>query len=711
MLRRGAVPQTSAQTFELKPSDSFLRSNTRDRTVYEEPISSNSNSKVRLLEARIKVQRRKILFLQENLRKVKRILADNRKKHSTCLKKYLTPGQVKAVLSEKTRTRWSVEDIRAAVTLRALSSSCYSYLRNRRSFPLPGLSTLRRWTQSISCKPGLLYDIIELLKQRAVVLDEREKVLVLSVDEMSISKTIEYDKNADILYGPFNNMCIFMIRSLFQSWKQPIYVDFDICITKALLSNIIREVESAGFRVEALVSDMGAQNQKLWRELDLNYENPNVIHPCDESRVLTVFADVPHLIKLLRNHCIQQGLEVADPLSGEAFKVDKQLFYQLIDKDSGELKVCPKITASSLEMKGASLQRVRPAVQLFSAHVANAFEHLNVMNDSVLEGRIKHFISVVDKWFDILNSRVRHDSLKPWKSGYGLVSDQDTVLTHMIEYTKSMRIGKRKMLLPFQKGIIMSTIAVQKLFLRLRSNVGAEYLLTHRLNQDCLENFFSRVRSTGRSNTNPSPIQALNRIRLLIVGYQDSEVVGANSTEISDTDKNEDAVLSAKILKPLTSYASTQMDNITTNNACITELSCTEKDACCYLSGFVAFKFKCKHPQLSAKDYSDASSHDSWINKLSQGFLTRPSQSWFNCCLQLENHFVSVLKDGVVKSPMKSLMGSLDSVILRAHAQEAISLYFRCRIYIRLRSMNKSIVEEAYAKRKKAKMKHVLGKK
>ena len=98
-------------------------------------------------------------------------------------KKYFTPTSEESALREDTQTKWSVEDIRNAVTLRTLSTSAYRYLRTKRTIPLPGIPALRRWTRSISCQPGILVEIIELLRQKALVFDEREKVLVLSVDE------------------------------------------------------------------------------------------------------------------------------------------------------------------------------------------------------------------------------------------------------------------------------------------------------------------------------------------------------------------------------------------------------------------------------------------------------------------------------------------------------------------------------------------------
>ena len=44
--------------------------------------------------------------------------------------------------------------------------------------------------------------------------------------------------------------------------------------------------------------------------------------------------------------------------------------------------------------------------------------------------------------------------------------------------------------------------------------------LTSRCNQDGLENLFSRIRQLGGPNDHPTPVDALHRIRLLILGQQ-----------------------------------------------------------------------------------------------------------------------------------------------------------------------------------------------
>jgi hypothetical protein len=45
-----------------------------------------------------------------------------------------------------------------------------------------------------------------------------------------------------------------------------------------------------------------------------------------------------------------------------------------------------------------------------------------------------------------------------------------------------------------------------------------EYIITRRLNQDILENFFSHVRAMGGANDNPNPIDFMHRLKWYILG-------------------------------------------------------------------------------------------------------------------------------------------------------------------------------------------------
>ena len=112
-------------------------------------------------------------------------------------------------------------------------------------------------------------------------------------------------------------------------------------------------------------------NRKLWKDLQICEDRVFIQHPVRKADKLFFFADAPHLIKLLRNHTIDKGFETSN-----GTRVTKELFNMLLMRDSGELKICHKISTHHLDLIGSARQRVRPAVQLFSASVAKAIEYV-----------------------------------------------------------------------------------------------------------------------------------------------------------------------------------------------------------------------------------------------------------------------------------------------------------------------------------------------
>lgn len=74
---------------------------------------------------------------------------------------------------------------------------------------------------------------------------------------------------------------------------------------KNLLFQIIEELHNTGFNVIAIVCDMGPTNMGLWKSLNISIDNTYFYHPIHNNRI-HVFADVPHLLKLARNHLLDK---------------------------------------------------------------------------------------------------------------------------------------------------------------------------------------------------------------------------------------------------------------------------------------------------------------------------------------------------------------------------------------------------------------------
>lgn len=70
----------------------------------------------------------------------------------------------------------------------------------------------------------------------------------------------------------------------------------------------------------------------------------------------------------------------------------------------------------------------------------------------------------------------------------------------------------------FQKGIMMSITSLKALRIDMDTKFGYKYLLTHRLNQDCLENFYSQMRYKNGPSDHPSPAECLYNMKAIILG-------------------------------------------------------------------------------------------------------------------------------------------------------------------------------------------------
>lgn len=111
------------------------------------------NTLISKLKHRVKLQTRKILFLQRRVKtfrdKYNKLLKKRNDYLSAKLSGVFTPGQIKCLLNNTKSTRWTTTDLQTAVRLRTISKKAYMFLRDVRSFPLPGLSTLSEWIKKL----------------------------------------------------------------------------------------------------------------------------------------------------------------------------------------------------------------------------------------------------------------------------------------------------------------------------------------------------------------------------------------------------------------------------------------------------------------------------------------------------------------------------------------------------------------------------------
>lgn len=167
------------------------------------------------------------------------------------------------------------------------------------------------------------------------------------------------------------------------------FYDFDTPMTTEILFKIIACIHEVGFEVVALVSDMGPTNIGLWKSLNITPSSPSFINPVTFKNI-HVFADVPHLLKLIRNHFIDRGFVFPNNTY-----IGRQIIEEYLSttKDS-DFKLAYKVTEKHLNVMGIMRQNVKLAAQLFSNTMSTAIKYCGekkIIKNNHWEQVIKYF--------------------------------------------------------------------------------------------------------------------------------------------------------------------------------------------------------------------------------------------------------------------------------------------------------------------------------
>merc|ERR1739836_369548 len=97
-----------------------------------------------------------------------------------------------------------------------------------------------------------------------------------------------------------------LVQSLFGvPFKIPVWFEFDTVLRKETLFDIIRRIRNVGYRVVCNCCDMG--NEGLGNSLQITPEKTWYELPDFPGEKIFFFYDVPHLLKLMRNHLLNEG--------------------------------------------------------------------------------------------------------------------------------------------------------------------------------------------------------------------------------------------------------------------------------------------------------------------------------------------------------------------------------------------------------------------
>ena len=138
------------------------------------------------------------------------------------------------------------------------------------------------------------------------------------------------------------------MRSIFGKFTIPLYYGYDEAMKKDVILDVIKKVEKWGYHVKGLTCDNYVDNTKLSKALGVTNEKPYFPHPTRPEENIYFMFDPVHILKLLRNHLIDQGKLKSRTLT------DNVIPKVIIDNSCGEIFLLSIYIRKLLAMKSAT---------------------------------------------------------------------------------------------------------------------------------------------------------------------------------------------------------------------------------------------------------------------------------------------------------------------------------------------------------------------
>ena len=503
---------------EMGPQPPLLEDPNGAAQCTEQPVTQHQPSPTKLrLRKKIKVLRTKVNRLTK--RKTKDS-ASNHDIHNVCckLEKLLPVNTAKFIRSQikvnqlKNRKgmRWTLDDKMFALSVFYHSRKAYRLLG--KIFTLPCKSTLTKLLGQSKIYPGFNDNIFQAIKTKVQTMSQKDRQCVLLFDEMSIKCSLSYNRYQDSVEGTSdfgtlgktkllaNTALVFMVRGLAEKWKQCIgyFLSAGPVASKTLKDLTMQAVDKlteVGLNVKVIICDQGSNNRSfLETQLKVSVEKPYITYA---DRKIHIIYDPPHLLKNIRNNLKKHNF------LHNNVTIDWWHIVNFYNFDKGnDIRLAPKLSDDHITLPMFTKMRVKLAAQVLSHSVAAGISTLSRL--SKLPPEAKHtadFINFRDKLFNCFNSNSRRSS-KPLGQAVSDNTDHLAFLKGALEYLNDLKLPNGKTL-PCISGWQISIKSLIELWPDLRDQHMFEFLLTNRLNQDCLENLFSIIRGKGGKRDNP----------------------------------------------------------------------------------------------------------------------------------------------------------------------------------------------------------------
>lgn len=422
-----------------------------------------------------------------------------------------------------------------SLTLNYLSGRSYDFVRKIFNYNLPGRSTIRTWyaNSDLDRTPGINTTAIKLLEKKVIENKEHGKELVCSLcfDEMFIRQHMQWCNSSKIMLGLSTYGCsdemeddvlakqviVYMLSVIDERFQIPVAYHFIKSLDgrgrAELLKEVLGKLTEIGVIVINVAFDGYRANATMAKLLGANLNvMSNSFQPYffnGNGQKIFLMYDNCHLLKLVRNSIGNLGVIS----TGSNEKIEWSYFEKLLQfvKSRG-FEHSHKLTKKHIEFR-KNVMKVELAVQTLSSSTAKSMLFLKNLGIAEFENvtPTADFAQTFNDLFDVFNTKKDTDE-NPFKGALCALNEERTfsLFDKAAEYIKKLHIIENKKVLLINKstGFRGFIIDMKSLMLMYREYVEEKKLLTsiptYWLNQDHLENFFGKVRSSNGHNDNPT---------------------------------------------------------------------------------------------------------------------------------------------------------------------------------------------------------------
>jgi len=503
--------------------------------------------------------------------------------------------QLRLLLLKKHGRQYSPQLTIFAYLIMATSSAAYNVLIQENVLSLPSVSTLKKITRSVDTATSV--DNASYLKVRVSRLQEHQRTMLLIIDEIYVSKRIEY-AGGDVIGltadgKVASTLLCFMIKSLAGHYKDIVAIYPVDKLTAAkqhdCYVDVMNLLHKTPVSVVAISVDNAATNRKFYIDHLCDGTLKTSITDATTGQPVFLLFDPVHTLKNVYNNF--QRREVFEcPLMERNLPhgctANFRHIAELYNMESTlSLKKAHKLGPATLNPRNIEKTSVKLAVSVFCESTRDALQFYASHQGRTEWQSTADFLSAVIKLWNVLNVKTSHKGKH--KRDYTMDpvrSSQDWKLDFLREFADFLRrweasnrpgLSRETFLALKHTCLVMHELASFLLDRR-----GFNYVLLGHIQSDAIESRFGWFRQLAGANYYISTRQVLEgdkKIRAL-------SLVKFSHLSLSEIEQE----VSASDVELATSCTDSVADSIADAITCLKRPSASDANVLYYVSGAIA---------------------------------------------------------------------------------------------------------------------------